>query len=473
MRRIVVVGGGISGLAAAHAAHDELVAAGARGSVAVLVLEREPFVGGKAVATRDGDWLVEGGPSAYLDGEPALDRLVAIAGIEPLRANRDAARRYVVRAGRPRELVPHPLGLVRNGILSPLGVARLACERFLRPRRDGAEESVRSFVRRRCGAEVAARLVGPFVSGVVAGDPARISLDAAFPRLRAMEREHGSLSKALAARRRAQHAGGPVVPAGGLTSFRDGLSALPRALARSERIAVRTGVAVHGVAGYPHNAQYALSLDGGESLRADALIVATEAWSATAVLRTIAPEAALELDAVRGPPVVVVGLGYGREAEARCPRGFGALVPRGEGLRLLGMTWESRIFASRAPDGGLLVRAMFGGATDPDVVGVGADALIATAEREVSVVLGLASPPVYRTIRIWPRAIPQPELGHLARAARVAAALDRASGSIAPLFLAGNAFGGVSFSAAAATGSRAGLAAARALLSGDFRDVPR
>ena len=250
MRRLVVVGGGISGLAAASAAREE--AARAALPLEILILERAATVGGKAQTRRHDTWLVEGGPTGFLDNEPVLDRLVALAGLEKLPAEAASARRFVVRGGRPRELKPSPLGFTTSGLLSPPGLIRIALEPF-QPRGSSADESVWEFARRRLGRQAADRLIAPMVLGVFAGDARRISLPAAFPRMAALEREHGSLIRALIRLRRAKgkSAGGPAGPGGTLTSFRDGLQSLPVALAQRGDFDVRTGADVTGLAHVP------------------------------------------------------------------------------------------------------------------------------------------------------------------------------------------------------------------------------
>jgi oxygen-dependent protoporphyrinogen oxidase len=458
VRRLVIVGGGISGLAAAEAAHQAACEAGERGQVEIVVLERDASVGGKARTRCEDGWLVEQGPTGFLDREPVLDHLVAAAGLAKLPAQVEAARRYVVRGGRVREIHAHPLRFARSGILSVRGLLRLAAERFVPPRTDEADESVGAFARRRLGRQAAERLVGPMVSGVHAGDAQRISLLAAFPRMRALEQQHGSLLRALGALKKSGRAsgGGPTGPGGRLTSFRDGLQALPRALAATGHTEVRTGVAVAGVAAGRDGHAWRLGLEDGQAVDADALLLATEGWAGATLMADALPALAKPLAAVRHPPVAVVALGFGAEALARCPRGFGVLLPRAEGYRMLGVLWDTHLFEGRSPAGTLLLRVLLGGATDTGLGDLDLAAIEALAEREVRALLGLAQPPVFRRSCLWPRAIPQYELGHLDLAAAAAEAVAGAVHAGRPLALAGSVFGGVAFTAAAATGWQRG-----------------
>ena len=190
MRRLVIVGGGISGLAAAEGA--AALAGRVPGGLEVLVLEKEQEVGGKARSVQQDGWLVECGPTGFLDNEPALDRLVEAAGLEKLAANTAAARRFVVRGGRMREIHTNPLRFAGSGILGPVGLARMLVEPVIPRRRSDEDESVWSFAARRLGADAADRMIAPMVLGVFAGDARKLSLEAAFPKLHALEREHGS-----------------------------------------------------------------------------------------------------------------------------------------------------------------------------------------------------------------------------------------------------------------------------------------
>ena len=468
-RRLVVVGGGISGLAAAHAAHRAIQLAGRRADFDVLLLERAADVGGKASSRRDGSWLVEEGPTGFLDNEPIVDQLAEIADVQKVPAQAAAARRYVVRGGRPRELKPHPLAFATSGVLSPLGLFRLLRERWVKPLEGDVDESVYDFAVRRLGKQAALRLVGPMVSGVHAGDPLHLSLAAAFPRMREMERQHGSLFKALSAKRKAAKAagtvsGGPMGPSGVLTSFADGLQSLPRALARPGRFDVRTRAVVEalvaGAAG-----MWRVGLADGTSFDAHALVIATEGWAAAPLVEPFAPDASRVLAEIRHPPLHVVALGFGEEALAKCPVGFGALVPRDEGYRMLGVLEDSHVFPGRSAPGTLLLRVMLGGATDPRITTLSMQEVEDIAVSEVMRLFGLTTPPVFRHTKPWAHSIPQYTIGHRDRAATAHADLERASRRIAPVHLAGNVFGGVAFSASAATGWRAGERAAQELLA--------
>ncbi len=457
-RRLVVVGGGISGLAAAQGAVD----AAGPDPIDVLVLERDPCVGGKARTLRERGWLVEAGPTGYLDSEPAMERLIEVAGLadERITASAAAANRYIVRGGRPRRVTANPLALVGSGLLGPTGLLRLLGEPFVSRGPEGVDESVWEFAARRLGRQAADRLIAPMVLGVFAGDAKRVSLPAAFPRLAELEREHGSLVRGLIARRRRGGGGGPSGPAGKLTSFRDGLQSLPEALARRGAFRVRTGAAVETLAPGPDGG-WRLRIEGdGEDLAAAAVVLTGEPWAMAPLVARFAPSLADRLSAIACPPVTVVALGFGPEALARVPRGFGVLVPRGEGYRLLGCLWDTHLFPGRSPEGSLLVRVMVGGAVDPEAALLPEDDLVARVREELARLLGLRDEPVFRRVIVWPRAIPQYEIDHLERLAAIEADLARFEG----LGIAGNALHGVAFAKAAVAGLAAGGQSARRLL---------
>jgi oxygen-dependent protoporphyrinogen oxidase len=465
-RRIVVVGGGISGIAAATSAASTARAAGE--PIEVLLIEREASVGGKARSLRRNGWLVEGGPAAFLD-EPetagVMHRLLEAAALdaEVVRASVASQHRFLVRGGRLREVEPHPLRFAGSGILGPGGLLRLLLEPLVGRRNGDADESVYEFAARRIGRQAAERLVAPMVLGVFAGDARRLSLRSAFPRLLELEREHGSLVRGMVARRRrGRPGGGPAGPAGGLLTLRDGLQSLPLALEQRGGFAVRRGTTVDALV-QMHDGRWQVRLsDGDSSLAAEALIVATEAWASAALLEPLAPEAAVALASIPYPGVAVVALGYGPEISSAIPYGFGVLVPRGEGARILGCVWDSRIFTGRSPSGHVLVRAMLGGTVDPDVASLADDELVEMAHADLHRLLRVSARPVFHEVVRWPRAIPQYEIGHEQKLE----AVDRALAGLPGLDVTGNALRGVAFSKAAHHAWACGERAARRLLAG-------
>lgn len=460
MKRIVVVGGGISGLAAAWAAHTA-----SNGALEVILLEAEPEVGGKARSVQQGEWLVEQGPTGYLDNESILDTLVGHAGLEKLPATESAANRFLVRDGRLRQLHTNPLRFALGKILSPGALLRILREPWIPRREADGEESVFDFAERRLGRQAAERLIAPMVLGVFAGDARRLSLSAAFPRMAELEARYGSLFRAMKQLAREKKLrGGPAGPPGVLTSFEGGLQTLPRRLAERAPFTVRTDAPVDALQPATNGTPWRVRVRvDPEAIPAEVVILAGEAWSTATLLREISPEVSTELDALSSPPLAVVALGYGADALARTPRGFGALAQREEGLTILGVLWDTHLFPGRSPDGRILMRAMIGGAVDPATALQGEERLVQLAHQDLAKLLGLRKPPEFTDVTRWPRAIPQYEVGHLARVKRIDGHLAKFGLRHPGLFVAGNYRRGVAFGKAAGEGWSAGSLAAMSL----------
>jgi oxygen-dependent protoporphyrinogen oxidase len=289
--------------------------------------------------------------------------------------------------------------------------------------------------------------------GIYAGNARRLSLPAAFPKMAQLEREHGSLVKGLIAKR-------GRMSAGPLTSFRDGMQSLPRALASRGRFRVRRGATVRAIVQEESGWRVAVAGDS-ETIPADAVVLAAEPWAAGALLRSLDATLAQDLLGIVCPPVAVVGLGYTMDDAARVPRGFGALIARGEGLHMLGTLWDSHLYAGRSPRGHLLIRSMFGGAVDPSAAMLPEPDLVALAKSELARLFAITASPRFAHVVRWPRAIPQYDLGHIERVARIEGAVARRPG----LFITGNALRGVAFADAAVDGFKCGERAAAYALS--------
>ncbi len=482
MKRLVIVGAGISGLCAAHEAAHEAAARGL--GLDITVLEAGPEVGGKARSVAEDGWLVEEGPTGYLDAEPEFDALLQRAGAAALKvtANDAAARRYLLH-GRLRELRANPIAFAGSGILGPGGLMRVAAEPFIRRAPDdrAEAESIWDFAARRLGSEAADKLIAPMVLGVFAGDARSLSLTACFPKLAKLEREHGSLIRGMLATRksRSREERFATGPTGKLVSTASGLQSIPRALAGADTFTVRCNARVRtveegaSVGGAPATGSsgparasgtgedaaplYRVVVAGDrEPILADAVILAGEAFSNAEMVERVNPAVAAALREIVTPAVVVVAMGFGRAVARRFPTGFGVLIPRDQGYRILGCLWDSQIFDQRCPEGHLLVRAMLGGGIDPGVAALDDDELTELTRVELDRIFGLPEPPIYARLARWERAIPQYDLAHPRRCERVRDAMGHSPG----IFLAGNGLDGVAFAKSAATGARRGRQAA-------------
>jgi oxygen-dependent protoporphyrinogen oxidase len=446
VKHVAIVGGGVAGLALAHALGQK--GARARG-VEALVLERSPRAGGNIRSeVRDG-YLLEAGPNGFLDSAPETLDLVRELGLEgELLPSHDRARkRYIFRRGRLHPLPGGPGAFLTSGLLSWPGKLRVALEPLARPRPEG-DETIHEFASRRIGREAAEVLIDPMVSGVFGGDSRRLSLRACFPAMWTMETDHGGLFRALLAKtwaKRKTKGTAPLgAPLGRLTSFRGGTETLVRALARARGDALKTGVLVRGLA--PAGDGYELALEGGGVVAADAVVLAGGAGESARVVEGLDGELASLLRGIPSAALAVVCLGY---EESRLPRaldGFGFLIPRGEGPRILGVLWDSSIYPGRAPSGRALLRAMIGGAHDDGALALDDAALLSVVRKDLALTMGLEADPVLVRIFRHPRGIPQYTVGHLDRLARAEARLERLPG----VYLAGNSYRGVAINACVA-----------------------
>ena len=421
---VLVVGAGISGLTTAF----RLV----RGGMRVAVVEAAGRVGGAIETHTDGPWRFELGPNTVVESHETVGRLIHDAGLEgeKVSAAPSAKRRYLYKDGRLVPLPGGPPGLLTTPLF-PLGAKlRLLKEPWIGRPPEGTEESIADFVRRRLGQPFLDYAVGPFVSGVYAGDPERLSVRWAVPKIWTLERDHGSLLRGVLARRK-----GPA-PGGAMISFRDGLEALPRKLAQ-EIGDVRTGVAVRRIV--LAAAGYRADTSAG-TLEAKRVVLAVPADGAARILDEVTAGASRLFEQIPYAAVAVLALGWRRADVGHPLAGFGFLAPRKEGLRSLGCLFPSELFPGRAPEDHVALAAFTGGRTDPEIVSWDEDRIATTLVDELRGPLSLQGEPAWTLVRRWPRAIPQYEVGHgrfVERAREIEHALPG-------LHLSGNFLGGVS-----------------------------
>lgn len=460
-RPVLIIGAGIAGLAAAH----ELLQ---QGMQQFAVLEAAPDVGGVIQSVSFEDFSLETGPDSFLAAKPAatdLCRAVGLAGA--LTGCAEARpRTWIWHRGRLEPLpegwqflAPARMGpILRTRLLSWPAKARLAREFLGAATPSAGEISVAAWTRAHLGPEVLQTLVAPLLAGVYGGDPAALSFRAALPSFAALA-EQGNLLRALWRQQASQR--GPSQPPPPLfLTLRGGLSQLPQALAAvigPDRL--RLGRAVRAVTAAGPG--YQVRLADGATQAASAVIVAAPAWAAAEMLRPLEPALAAPLALIPYTSAATVHLAY-RQAPPLAP-GFGFLVPRGEGRRLLAATFVHQKFPHRVPPGAALIRLFYGGALDPAATDLPEAALGQLAEEEVAAILRLRISPDWVRVHRWPRAMPQYTLGHADRLAQMAAALQRHPG----LAMAGAAFHGVGIPDAIASGQ----AAARKVLGG--KEIPQ
>jgi oxygen-dependent protoporphyrinogen oxidase len=285
----------------------------------------------------------------------------------------------------------------------------MGLERLVPRRRDGADESIAEFFRRRLGREALALLGDPLLAGIHAGDPERLSLGTTMPALSELERRSGSLARGLAARR--SHAGGPL-----FYTLRTGLYAMVDALVRRLPPArLRAGTGVHALV--RDGEGYEVQMDHGEPLRVGQVVLAVPAPVGSRILASLDLDTAAWLLSIPFAPTATVLLGYRREDVGHPLDGHGLLIPRTEGLRTTACSFVSSKFAHRVPQGHVLLRGFIGGVRDPQVLSLGEQGLLSTVRRELTPILGLRGEPVVTRVFTWPESMPQMETGHRERMA--------------------------------------------------------
>jgi len=483
---VVVVGGGIAGLATAYRIW-QLAQAGNR-PLRLTLLESEPRLGGKILTDRLDHFIIEGGPDSFITQKPAALALCRELGLGDRVVGTNDAHKAVFVLNRGR-LVPLPEGVllvvptqflpfVLSPLISPLGKLRMGLDLFIRrpPALEGPngsrDESLASFIRRRLGREALEKIAEPLMAGIHVADPERLSLQATFPRFAEIERRYGSLIRGmLAARKRRssspdgqREAGkeGPRRPPPGakttvFMTLQGGLLELVETLAaRLEGTSLLTGCrvtqlapsqpweggagpAVGGKESSSPGTGWRVSLEDGRTMWADAVILALPAFAAADLVQDLDPTLASALRGIRYVTTATVSLAYRREECSHPLNGFGFVVPTPEARRILACTWTSTKFPHRAPSHHVLLRCFIGGAQREDLAEQEDAALETLAREELRDILGVTATPVLTRVYRWPRGNPQYDVGHLDRVAEMEAMAARHAG----LFLTGSAFRGI------------------------------
>ena len=469
----IIIGAGLTGLVAAY----KLKQLGRD----VLLIESGSRAGGVIYSYTDNGFLIETGAKSFRGTDEMLDLIEELGLTVELATADPRAPAYVYSGGELQAVPMNPAALVKTKLLSTSAKFRLLKEPFVsRANSSGTifqivptdssardnlencptfEESIASFVSRRLGKEVLDNLVAPFLSGVFAGDPERLSVLACFPKLAGFEAEAGSiLLGALKSARQKREKPKRSLRPYRLCSFRSGMKALPLRLAERLGDDLLTERRVTSVR--QSSSGYELIVEHrGEKLQfsCSSLIVATPAFAAAELLRSVAPELAELLAEIPYASLASVPLAYRTEQITRRLDGFGFLAPRHAGLRTLGSIWNSFLFADRAPTGWTLTTNFIGGATDPEAATLGDDELVQTVHNDLKRVLGITGDPQPLPITRYQQAIPQYEIGHAARVVKLETALHNHAG----LRLVGNYLGGVSIGDCVAQAERLAVEIAR------------
>lgn len=440
---ILVVGGGISGLSAALELYD-------LGADVTLAEASERF-GGILRTERVDNLLIDAGPDSFLSTKPEGVQLARRLGLENrlIDTRADGGGAFILRKGR---LVPLPEGLTllvptqfkavaRTPLLSPAGKLRLLMDYVIPARKDEGDESVGSFVTRRMGRQAFENMAEPLLSGIYAGDATKLSLQSTFPRLRDIERTHGSIIRGAIVQRRALKpgsAGGPLSKHTPFVSLAGGMGELVDALvAALESCDLRPGTAVASIQSEGHG--YRARFADASELAVDGVLLTTSAPVSASIVESEAPDLATVLREIPYVSSSTVSLAFDAADVAGRQGGRGFVIPRVEGRGLTAVTWTSNKFAGRAPENVALLRAFVGRAGQEENAFLPENELIELVRRELASITGITAEPLTARVYRWPRAMPQYNIGHQDRLDRI----DQHLLTIPQLGLAGSAYRGV------------------------------
>lgn len=448
MKHVVIVGGGIAGLATAYYLQKKRDETGY--PVDYTLIESDPRLGGKIVTRTIDDFVIEGGPDSVVTTKPWGVKLFKELGLEDqLIPTNDYKRAiFVLNKGKlvnfpggfrltiPTEFVPFAL----SPLISPWGKLRMAMDLFIPPRRETGDESLASFIRRRLGNEALDKIAGPMMGGIYVADPERLSLKSTFPQFLAMEQQHGSLIKAMQQAKKNRPANGAKPPPM-FISLKGGLNDLVTALVKQLDGELCTGRPVTNVE--PHGSGFELALDHPQmpTIKADAVILAVPAYVAADLVEPFLPPLARLQRKIRYVSTATISLGYRRAdvIDQHQFDGFGFLIPKGQGRKLIACTWTSTKFDGRAPDNDILLRAFVGGDGQDDVVNLSDDRLLSLVKSEIADIMGVTAQPIVHQIFRWVKSNPQYDVGHLERVDQMEALARQMPG----LHLTGSAYRGI------------------------------
>ena len=459
MKHIVVIGGGIAGLATAHRIIE--MAKEKSLDVALTVLEASSRPGGAIATERIGDFVVEAGPDSFITEKPWALRLCERIGLAPRLVSTQSQYQkiYIVHRGK---LVALPEGFfllaptriwpfIQTPLFSWAGKLRMTGELFLPRSANGDDESLGSFVRRRFGNEALERVAQPLIGGIYASDPEKLSLAATMPRFRDMERKERSVIRAmwLEQKKRARsRETGSGARWSLFVTLADGMQELVEALIKKlPEGALRLNAPAANLIWNGDANRWRVAA-GGEMLDADAVIVAAPAFQTVRLISSFSPEAASELERISYASTATVNLAYRRTDFPSAPDSFGFVVPAAERRKIMACTFSSLKYPGRAPQDHVLLRAFVGGALQPELFLDDDEKMIKNVRGELANLLSVRAEPIFSRVRRHPDSMPQYHVGHQARIGRIEASLRR----FPSLALAGSAYHGVGISDCVRTG---------------------
>ncbi len=445
MKKIVVLGGGISGLATAYLIKTQAQAANL--DIELKIIEKDSRSGGKFRSEAVDGYLCEWGPNGFLTNKPQTLQLCRELGIdtELLASNDNARKRFIFCDGKLHKLPHSPMEFLTNSLISWPGKLRIAGEFFVPQRTASDDESLSDFTTRRLGKEALNKLIAPMASGVFAGNADTMSLKAAFPRIHQLEQQYGGLLKAMLrliyqhrqAKKRGEVVASPAGPGGVLTSFQNGIETLSQRLQQqftASEISLHSEVKQVVYTG----SQWEIHTESGMEI-ADIVISALPAYALAKIIAATDQTLAQLSARINYAPLAVVCLGYDLAQVAHDCNGFGYLMARGETIPVLGTLWDSQIFAKRAPDGKILFRTMLGGAARRDLIDLDDQELQRLVEKNLATTMQVSGKPEFVKIYRHIEAIPEYNIGH----PQLVDEIMQTAAKYPGLFIGGNAFNGV------------------------------
>jgi protoporphyrinogen/coproporphyrinogen III oxidase len=434
-KKVIIIGAGISGLCCTHRLSGKL------DSENVLCLEAGSRAGGYIQSENIDGYICDEGPNGFLNKEPRMLEWIEDLGLsdELIQANEAAAKRFLLIKNRLVEIKPPPAFLL-SPALSILGRMRLVFEPLVPQKKDDVPESIWDFAARRIGPEAADNLVSAMVLGVYGGDAKKLSLSHCFPRMAQMEREHGSLIKAMVAGKKSGTAkGGPAWPGGVLTTLKTGIGRLTERAYEVVSDSVLLNTRVSSVSKCD-DGQFTVSTDSDVTYTCDTLICALPAHASANLFGELAPRLPDAIANVRNEPITVLCTGHKRSDVPHSMDGFGFLVPPNQNKSVLGCIWTSSVFENFAPEDRVYLRVMIGGALHPEYVEEPDDVLLSYVKADVFPHLGIETDPDFIKIYRHPQGIPQYSLQH----AQTLSALAHAESDNPGLHFTGNSYHGIS-----------------------------
>ncbi|MCE1189029.1 MAG: protoporphyrinogen oxidase, partial [Ignavibacteria bacterium] len=407
---IVVIGAGVSGLSTAFWLHKK--------GFKVIVLEKNAVAGGSMESIRQDGFLFDRGPNSGLETTPLIQELVKDLGLqnEFLYSSTQGSKRYVMRDNELHAIPTTPQGFLQTKLFSGKAKWRVLKEPFIKRSSDGYYQSLADFVRRRLGEEFLDYAIDPFVSGVYAGDPEKLSVKSAFPKVYNLEEKYGGLivGAARSTKERRQRAETSKQSAK-MFSFTNGMQSLPNTIANKlgDRVKYLCDVLSITKSEGRYNVIYNRGGDFTSSISTRAVISTAPSYVASRYFSHLLPDSPAHFDAIYHPPVMVVFLGYKGNQIGRELDGFGYLIPGKENKNYLGAIWSSTIFPNRAPQDSECFTLFVGGARKTELFDLNKDELVDKVVEEFSKQMAITGTPVYKNYRFWSKAIPQYNTGYI------------------------------------------------------------